>query len=143
MNPYMHLENQHEEIKQLLKDFKNLITPQAVTNQTDELVKMVNTLAGKLRIHMGTEDRYLYPELSKHSVSHIKATSEVFNSEMLSLHDTFNQFKLQYNTRSKILNDPSGFIKASSVIESQLMARILKEDKDLYPYLKQVSHHDK
>lgn len=143
MNPYKHLESQHDEIKALLKELKQGASVDAAENQTDELVKLINTLAGKLRIHMGTEDRHLYPELSKRNEAAIKTLSQQFNTEMLGLFETFSNYKTQFNTRSKILSDPAGFAAATKNIEAQLTKRILQEDRDLYPVLRKEINHER
>lgn len=142
MNPYKHLESQHDEIKVLLKALKEGTNLDAAKNQTDELVKLINTLAGKLRIHMGTEDRHLYPELSKSTETAVKNLSSRFNTEMTGLFEAFTAYKNQYNTRSKILSDPEGFVKSSQLIELQLINRIKAEDAHLYPALRKESHHE-
>lgn len=142
MNPYKHLESQHDEIKELLTALKEGSNMKAANEQADELVKVINTLAGKLRIHMGTEDRHLYPELAKSKEAKVKHLSDRFNTEMSGLFEAFTDYKNQYNTRSKILNDPEGFVKASQAIEAKLIGRIKEEDAHLYPALRREISHD-
>lgn len=142
MNPYKHLESQHDEIKELLNTLKEGANVKAAQEQTDDLVKVINTLAGKLRIHMGTEDRHLYPELAKSKESQVKHLSTRFNTEMTGLFEAFTAYKNQFNTRSKILNDSEGFVKASQAIESKLIGRIKEEDLHLYPALRKETSHE-
>lgn len=130
------LERQHEDIQQLFTLFKKQLNTPILDANVDELVKSINTLAGKLKIHMGTEDRFLYPELSASENPRLKALSKSYNSEMLSLSETFNVYKNQYNTRSKILANTTGFLTHSRDILKQLEDRISKEDRELYPLLK-------
>lgn len=130
------LERQHEEIKELFKDMKKTLQSPLGDSQIDEMVKLVNTLAGKLKIHMSTEDRLLYPALKKSQNDKLRQAEKQYSSEMLSLSETFAAYKNKYNTRSKILADVKAFTSESQIMLRLLEGRIAKEDKELYPEMK-------
>ncbi|MGV2644453.1 hemerythrin domain-containing protein, partial [Clostridium perfringens] len=57
------LERQHIEINNLFNKINKTLSLSNVTDDLDGLVLDINTLAGKLNIHMRTEDKFLYPQL--------------------------------------------------------------------------------
>ena len=104
----------------------------------DELVWDINTLAGKLNIHMKTEHKFLYPELINSSNTNLRNISKEYSEEMGSIHIIFTEFKNQFNTKNKILNDKDKFLIESKKVLKLLENRIEKEDKSLYPKIKSL-----
>lgn len=127
------LERQHIEIKELLNQFKQLFSKELTDSQIDEGVKLVNTLAGKLKIHMNTEDRFLYPVLSQSKNLKLREAGKAFSQEMTDIGQAFNQYKLKFNTQSKIQADKNTFIEESKQVIQLIEKRMHNEDTNLYP----------
>lgn len=132
------LERQHLDIKGLLKKINSILSIRNMEDSLDELVWDINTLAGKLNIHMKTEDKFLYPELINSSNTNLRNISKEYSEEMGSIHIIFTEFKNQFNAKNKILNDKDKFLIESKKVLKLLENRIEKEDKSLYPKIKSL-----
>ena len=132
------LDRQHLDIKGLLKKINSILSIRNMEDSLDELVWDINTLAGKLNIHMKTEDKFLYPELINSSNNNLRNISKEYSEEMGSIHIIFTEFKNQFNTKNKILNDKDKFLIESKKVLKLLENRIEKEDKSLYPKIKSL-----
>nr|WP_278330534.1 hemerythrin domain-containing protein [Clostridium magnum] len=98
----------------------------------------MNTLAGKLNIHMNSEDKFLYPELINSRDEQLKQIAKQYSEEMGNIHQEFSNYKNKFNTKTKILSDVDGFLKESKEIIKLLENRISKEDIYLYPKMKSL-----
>lgn len=132
------LERQHTEIKDLFLKINGQIDSKYIKVEIGSLVRDINTLAGKLSIHMNSEDKYLYPELMKSKDEDLQRIAKTYSEEMGDLHAEFNNYKNNFNTQTKILNDMDGFLKESKKIMGLLENRISKEDTHLYPRIKSL-----
>lgn len=132
------LERQHLDIKGLFKKINSTLSLRNMEDSLDELVWDINTLAGKLNIHMKTEDKFLYPELINSSNTNLRNISKEYSEEMGNIHVIFTEFKNQFNTKNKILNDKDKFLIESKKVLKLLENRIDKEDKNLYPEIKSL-----
>lgn len=132
------LERQHVEIKDLFLKIKQGTNSNDIKVNLDTLVRDINTLAGKLNIHMNSEDKFLYPELINSRDEQLKQIAKQYSEEMGNIHQEFNNYKNKFNTKSKILSDVDGFLKESKEIIKLLENRISKEDIYLYPKMKSL-----
>jgi hypothetical protein len=130
------LRRQHEEICDVILGLKGSI--EAVDNLEIEAFKIsqqINILAGKLKIHLGTEDRYMYPYILEKGSDELKRIAQGYVIEMGTISDEFLNYKNRFNTKSKIINDSKGFVTETSKIIKVLEERIKKEDSNLYQKL--------
>lgn len=132
------LERQHLEINSLFSKINKNLNSNNITNDIDSLVWDINTLAGKLNIHMKTEDKFLYPELINGSNENLKKIALEYSQEMGNIHKVFEEFKSNFNTKNKILNDIDKFLIESNKVLKLLKNRIDKEDRSLYPKMKLI-----
>lgn len=132
------LERQHTEIKNLILNVKQGINANSIEENLDTLVRNINILAGKLNIHMTSEDKFLYPALVESKDQQLKEISKQYSEEMGHIHLGFNNYKNKFNTKTKIISDVDGFLKASKEIIKLLENRISKEDIYLYPRMKSL-----
>ncbi|ASW44321.1 hemerythrin domain-containing protein [Clostridium isatidis] len=130
------LERQHTEIKELFKKLDNHIKSSNLEDNIDDMVWDINTLAGKLNIHMKTEDKFLYPELINSNNDKLKKIATEYSEEMGDIHNIFTEYKNKFNTKNKILSNKAEFIKESQKVLTLLVNRIQKEDLKLYPEIK-------
>lgn len=126
------LKRQHKDIINIIKIIKNLISNNNFETNSNDIAKNVNVLAGKLKIHLNNEDKFLYPRLLNHNNSKIKNKANEYIDEIGNLAEVFTNYKNQFNTKNKIMNNLDGFIKKSEDILNSIEKRINKEDSDLY-----------
>ncbi len=129
------LKRQHDEISEAIKNVKNLIAGDKLESEANEAAMLINTLAGKLKIHLNTEDKYMYPDLLKNESSQVRDTAKLYIEEMGKISEVFTQYKDKFNTRSKITANLEGFIAESNRVFSILESRIDKEETSLYTAL--------
>lgn len=132
------LERQHTEIKDLISKMKHEVNPNDIKVNLDKIVKDINMLAGKIKIHMGSEDKFLYPALVESKDEQLKRIAKQYIDEMGNIYSGFSDYKNKFNTKSKILSNVDGFLKESKEIIRLLENRISKEDTHLYPRMKSI-----
>ena len=132
-----YLKKQHVEIGEVLKKLEQMIVnEEKVLSEVRKITLIIAELSGKLKIHLTSEDKYLYPSLLDNSNSQVKSTAERFMKEMGGLADGLNKYKTQYMKSSAIKEDPKLFIKESRDIISKILKRVDAEEKRLYTLIK-------
>ncbi|WP_070000253.1 hemerythrin domain-containing protein [Cellulosilyticum sp. I15G10I2] len=130
------LERQHREICEAINEIKSFIGKNNIEQDSGEIAKLISLLAGKLKIHLQSEDRFLYPSLLNNSHSEIKQIAEIFIRDMGMISTDFEKYKEQFNTRNKIINNKERLKKETDVVFKILTDRLNKEDSQLYPLIK-------
>lgn len=126
------LKRQHKDIINIIQIIKKLISNDDFENNSNDIAKNVSILAGKLKIHLSNEDKFLYPTLLNHKNIKIKNKADQYIDEMGNLAEVFMDYKNQFNTKNKIMNNIDAFMKKSESILNSIEKRINKEDNDLY-----------
>jgi iron-sulfur cluster repair protein YtfE (RIC family) len=127
------LKIQHEEMLTLIQTIEAAaVNP---TNNAAEIAHNINALSGKMKIHLMSEDRFLYPSLAQSENPVIKATAKQFSQEMGGLAEQFTLFVQRYNIPSKITEAQTAFLADSRNIFQTIRERMTREDRSLYPLL--------
>jgi len=129
------LKRQHSEVLSIIDNIEAQIMNGDLSARVKNISYNINILAGKLKMHLVSEDKYLYPNLMNNSTEKIRSTARAFNTEMGSLFDVFTSFVQKYNTPNKILNNKENFHNESKKIFRMIKDRIGKEDRELYPLI--------
>lgn len=103
---------------------------------TDETALHINLLAGHLKMHLMSEDKYLYPDLLVCSDKEIQTMAKQYMDEMGNLSETYKEYKNNYNVGSKIIENQNKFKNDTIKIVNELKKRIDKEEKGLYTLIK-------
>lgn len=129
------LTRQHGDIDILIKNIKSL-SKGNIESSIDIIVKDINMLAGKLKIHLDTEDKFLYPDLLNGNNEVLNTMAKEYMKEMGNISSEFIKYKNSFNTKNKIMSNIEQFkIKTVEIFET-LERRINKEERELYPRLK-------
>ena len=126
------LKRQHEEIAETLSDIKFDINHKDIAKEALRISSKISNLAGKLKVHLNTEDQYMYPQLLNSSNSEVRITAQAYIDEMGTISTEFMEYKDRFNTRTKITKDIDLFVSESHRIFHLLEERIAKEDANLY-----------
>lgn len=129
------LEKQHEEVLILIHNI-NQLASKGLEDNVKEIAFQINALSGKLKMHLMSEDKFLYPSLTQSSNSTIRNTANAFQKEMGSLAELFLVFSQKYNIAMKITENKESFLSESKQIFQKIESRMKKEDIHLYPLLK-------
>lgn len=126
---------QHQEVLELMNQISAFQTAEQVRENAFAISGLLAKLSGIIKIHLSSEDKYVYPVLSKHQDSAIRHTAEVFVLEMGELAKAFEAYKTKFLGASKIAANAQAFLSESQAVFSALQARIKKEDAGLYVFL--------
>jgi iron-sulfur cluster repair protein YtfE (RIC family) len=131
MNQSNILKRQHKDIKRVIEEIEVILIRSNVESAI-ELASKVNQLAGMLKVHLSSEDKYMYPNLLNSEKKDIQLTAKVFVEEMGTMGSVFETYKQKYNTASKISNNLSDFKEVTRNVLKQLTERLKREDEQLY-----------
>ena len=81
MNLLSYLE-QHKSIGSEIDQIKEIIKRNDFEEHVDEIAHHINTLAGKLKIHLLNEDKYLYPNLKESKDNNVSHLAKEYQDEM-------------------------------------------------------------
>lgn len=130
-----HLRSQHTEMVELVKDISSKLNADYCKNNAPEMTKKMNLLVGRLKIHLSSEDKVLYPPLLAHKDFKVKSTAEAFMKEMGGIASVVESHYTKWMLPTSLQKDPEGFVKETKGLFDALAKRIEKEHKDLYPLL--------
>lgn len=129
----MNIENymrQHKDILEVTSSMKEIVNKGKILENSKELALKVNMLAGKLKIHLGTEDKHLYPKLKSNTST--KDIAITFENEMGHIAETFVKYKEAFNIPVKIERNIENFKSDTIAILNTIERRIDKEERELY-----------
>lgn len=102
-----------------------------------DITTHINKLAGKLKIHLSSEDKFLYPNLLNGDDNKLKNLANSYINEMGGISDTFTDYKNKFNTKSKIISEGNEvFINETKKILVAIEKRISKEESELYKLIR-------
>ncbi|WP_027632837.1 hemerythrin domain-containing protein [Clostridium hydrogeniformans] len=127
---------QHDEIYKSIYDIEALIKNNTIEKDAMTLGKLISLLSGKLKVHLQSEDNFLYPNLLNSGDSKLKTITQSYIDEMGNLKSVFEDYKNNFNTKNKICADINAFKIETSKILNALKNRLNKEDNNLYTLLK-------
>ncbi len=68
MTTIKNLERQHQDIYNIINETKSMINGADLEGNSANIARNISVLAGKLKIHLSNEDKYLYPSLIKKGI---------------------------------------------------------------------------
>lgn len=134
----MNLKNyidQHKRIEEEIVAIKSLINTDDYLENAGDIARHISTLAGKLKVHLSMEDKYLYPILQEREDERVKKLADNYQKEMGDLADKFTAYKDLYNTKLKIMQNQSNFKQDTSNILEAIEKRLNKEENELYNFI--------
>lgn len=131
----INLKRQHNDITGLVNYVLKKIENNMVEQNIQEIVRNINTITGKLKIHLLNEDKYLYPHLINNTDITLDAFGKKFFKEMEEVTMVYENYKSKYNTANKIKQNIEAFNKDTKQVFKTLMDRIQREENELYPLL--------
>lgn len=126
------LERQHMSIKEEILSINSLTEKSDYENYLMEITLHINKLAGLLKIHLLSEDDFMYPALKTSTDSQIRDLAVSYSEEMGDLVTEFTTYKNRFNTKNKVLTDVKEFLPVTKLIISKIKTRVEKEDNNLY-----------
>lgn len=128
----VNLKRQHITILEEINFIDTEIRKERSLISIQDLALHINTLAGKIKIHMMEEDNYLYPDLLQNQDTQIVDMTKRYIGEMGNLAAEYIIFKNSYNVANKIKGNIDTFLKDTENMMEILKKRMDKEDNELY-----------
>lgn len=125
-------ENIRSSILEITRNLENIEENAAI------IARSISQLAGVIKIHLGNEDRFLYPAMKNSIDPMLQKKANDFQNEMGNLSTDFMVFKDNYNTKSRILNNRMNAKKDIENMCDRIIKRMDREDNELYPLGKRV-----
>lgn len=129
------LKRQHREVIDLVDYILNNVKNNTVDKNLDQVVKSINIISGKLKVHLLNEDKHLYPYLLNSSDAALNMFGKKYSEEMKEVSKGYEDYKSKYNTSSKIKQNIEEFKEDTKRIFGALSNRVEREEKELYPLL--------
>lgn len=131
------LEKQHLSIREEIEAIAGMTGKADYERKLTDITLHINKLAGLLKIHLLSEDEYMYPALKASTDPEIRNMAESYSHEMGDLVIEFSEYKNRYNTKNKVLAEGKEFIPATQTIVNKIKSRMEKEDNKLYTLIAQ------
>jgi hemerythrin-like domain-containing protein len=135
MTDTKNLIRQHNDILDIAAQILTYKTNQQISDNAFNITLLIGQLAGKLKVHMTTEDKFVYPALTLHPDIKVQKVSRMFSDEMGDLAKVFESYKTKYLSSRQISTDPNLFSLETKAIFAAITKRIEKENTQLYPLL--------
>lgn len=129
------LKRQHREVIDLIDYVLNNVKNNTVDKNLDQVVKSINIISGKLKVHLLNEDKHLYPYLLNSSDAALNMFGKKYFEEMKEVSKGYEDYKCKYNTSSKIKQNIEEFKEDTKRIFGALSNRVEREERELYPLL--------
>jgi hypothetical protein len=126
---------QHQEILMLVKELQPRLDATTLKQDAAPVAAGLQRLAVMLKAHLALEDASLYPKLLTHTDASVAATAQRYQQEMGGLRTAFVNYVERWPTASSIQEQPDGFVAQTRDVVAALLARIEREDGELYPML--------
>lgn len=136
MTQFDQMKDAHKNIYSIIAGVRKLL--KNTEENSAQIAKDISRLSGSLKVHLGSEDRYLYSAMQKSSDLTLQKKAKEYQDEMGSLSQEFMAFKDNYNTQSKIIKNMSTAEKDIIEMFEKIELRMHREDKELYPLASKV-----
>ena len=129
------LQRQHKEIFEVVNDIRKILGRNNIEEDASQIASQISLLAGKLKVHLSSEDKHMYPSLIESTNMELRKTAREFIDDMGHISGEFMAFKEKFNTKSKIAADTRTFAQETEKVFNILETRIRKEESSLYTLL--------
>jgi hemerythrin-like domain-containing protein len=134
-----HFRKEHNDLVALVKEISPYLDASKVKGQGPKIRTTLSTLAGKIKIHLATEDKTLYPVLEKHKDPNVQALAKKYMAEMGQIKEVFENYLKKYPTGQAIEDKAAEWVKETGELFGVLAKRIEKENNELYPAAEKVA----
>ncbi len=122
---------QHKEAAALVGDLEGQLSNAA--DNAEVIRGILVTLIGKLKFHVGMEDKFIYPKAIESNNDNLKSVATKMQQEMGQIGEVLDKYAMSWNSVDKIKSNPDVFVTETKEIIAALKSRIGAEEKDFYP----------
>ncbi|MEO5328160.1 MAG: hemerythrin domain-containing protein [Magnetococcus sp. THC-1_WYH] len=129
------LKTQHLEILHDLKILRGLLDEPFSRKSLQKIGVILHELDQRVLLHLTQEDQLLYPKLLHHRHEGLRHLGSTFMTEMGNVAGDFSGYIRRWRSEEALTIHWSHFVEESLTITSQLIWRIEREEKELFPLL--------
>jgi len=139
MHDLAHFRSNQGELLRMIEDLRLLLTPEMLNIRPNAKTayQLLCDLGTKVKIHLGEEDRGLYPSLLIHEDPRIKSLAWGFISGEKPLRQNFDDYYKKWLKHCDF-NFTEAFIQESQDIFRLVSERIERENRVLFPKLMEI-----
>ena len=123
---------QHVDIRDEIKYINEVVDKSSIELNTMDIASRINKLAGKLQVHLMSDDKFLYQSLINGKDLELREMATLYMDEMGEISEVFKEYKNKFNTKNKIEANKEGFFQETKIILKEIEERIDKEENGLY-----------
>ena len=125
--------NQHKELLVILSKLLVSLKKNDYKKNPEEINNQFSLLGEKVKKHLAMEDKFIYPNLLRHSDVEVQKKAQKFLDEMSNINKKFSAYLDKWHNAPEININPQDFAGETEIIINALINRIKKEDMTLYP----------
>lgn len=129
------LKTQHLEILRDLEMLQTLLNKPFSRKSLQTIEIILHELDQRVMLHLTQEDQLLYPKLLHHRHEGLRHLGNTFMTEMGNVARDFSEYIRRWRSKEALTIHWSHFVEESLAITSQLIWRIEREEKELFPLL--------
>ena len=123
---------QHSDLLKVAAELDGLLVESQLAQDATNARRCLSGLLGKLVVHIGTEDKVLYPELRAHKDAAVATLATRFAKEMEGTANAVKAYSDKWPAPSAIRQNPKAFIADTKGVLRVLADRIRRENSELY-----------
>lgn len=123
---------EHAMMLTAVTELRNLVKS-GIPDNTDAIAKAIVSISATIKLHLSTEDQYLYPRLAGSADPAVAKVGKKFQDEMNGIAAAYTEFAGKWIIASQVAANPEGFRADANDIFQALVQRIQRENKKLYP----------
>lgn len=104
-----------------------------VARNAAEIARGIVSMSSVIKLHLGAEDRLLYPALQQSGDRTLARLGARFQEEMRSILSAYMEFARRWNTADRVIGDAEGFRADANRVLKSIYDRMRHEDRDFYP----------
>lgn len=131
------MKSQHIEIIENINTLREY-SRSGIPQHANDIARTIINMSSIIKIHLSSEDKFLYPHAESVGSIELKNLSAKFKSEMTSIANEYEVFSRRWNTANKISSHENEFRQDANIILRKIHERMNKENKEFYPLMEKI-----
>ena len=131
---------QHLELGRLAKRLFAELDTRTLAEDASSARRSLVSFSGQLRVHSAMEQEALYPRLLASGEPSIVSKAQVLLADVGTVYQVFIDYLRAYPDAASIQADPAEFSRRTFQTLHRVLARMKREDDELYPLVDGASH---
>ncbi len=129
----------HEGILNLVEKLSGALDVASLKSNPASTCMILAKMSGRLKVHLTTEDRTLYPNLINSPDPDVRKVAERFFNEMGNIKEVVDKYLEKWISPNSLKANPERFIDETKRLIDALKNRIQRENDELYEIADQAA----